>query len=107
MAEKMTALEAYWAGILILPPGYELVNLADVLLLRRDDGSVVAGFGTSRVTPSGVAWAAERARSAVEEARKAHARAASVERNLRLEAQRLERLRAEADPQEEKEITAS
>jgi hypothetical protein len=59
MAEKMTALEAYRAGILTLPPGYELENLADVLLLRRDDGSVAAGFGAAKVTPSEVAWTAE------------------------------------------------
>ena len=33
-------------------------NLADVLLLRREDGSVAAGFG-AKVTPSEVAWTAE------------------------------------------------
>ena len=54
MAEKMTALEAYRAGILTLPPGYELEDLADVLLLRRDDGSMVAAFGATRVSSSAV-----------------------------------------------------
>jgi len=52
MADRMTALEAYRAGILTLPPGYELEFDADELLLRRDDGSVVAGFGAGRVIPS-------------------------------------------------------
>jgi len=42
MADRMTALEAYRAGILTLPPGYELESDADLMLLRRDDGSVVA-----------------------------------------------------------------
>jgi chromosome segregation ATPase len=61
---------------------------------------------------------AERARTAVEEVRRAYTRAASVERKLRLEAQRLEgqhheeterleRLRAEAASLEEKEVAAS
>jgi hypothetical protein len=59
MAERMTALEAYRAGILTLPPDYELEDLAGVLLLRREDGSLVAGFGADRVVPSEVAWAAE------------------------------------------------
>ena len=59
MAERMTALEAYRAGILALPPGYELEYDADVLLLLSDDGSVVAGFGTNKVSPSEVAWTAE------------------------------------------------
>jgi hypothetical protein len=53
--EKPTALEAYRAGKLYLPPGYELEYGADVLLLRRDDGSVVAAFSARAATPSEVA----------------------------------------------------
>jgi hypothetical protein len=62
MAERMTALEAYRAGILTLPSGYELEDLADVVLLRRDNGTLVSGFGASRVIPVEVAWAAEQDR---------------------------------------------
>ncbi len=38
MAEKMTALAAYPAGMLALPPGCDLEHGADVLLLRRETG---------------------------------------------------------------------
>lgn len=62
MAERMTAFEAYRAGMLALPPGYELDLSAGLLLLRRDDGTLVAGFGASRVIPAEVAWAAEQDR---------------------------------------------
>jgi hypothetical protein len=41
---KFTAQEAHRAGKLYLPPSYELQYDADVLLLRRDDGSVAAAF---------------------------------------------------------------
>jgi hypothetical protein len=58
VAEKMTALEAYLAGILTLPPGYELEPGPDVLFLRRDDESVGAVFVTG-ATPSEVARTAE------------------------------------------------
>ena len=58
MSEKLTALEAYLAGILILPPGYELELGPDVLFLRRDDDSVGAVFVTG-ATPSDVARTAE------------------------------------------------
>jgi hypothetical protein len=58
MVERMTALEAYRTGILILPPDYELETDAEVLLLRRPDGSVAAGFVAERVIPSEVVWAA-------------------------------------------------
>ena len=34
--EKLTVLEAYRAGKLSLPPGYELQFDADMILLRRD-----------------------------------------------------------------------
>jgi hypothetical protein len=57
--EKLTALEAYRAGKLHLPPGYELLYGADVLLLRRDDGSVVAALSARGATPSEVARTAE------------------------------------------------
>jgi hypothetical protein len=57
--EKLTALEAYRAGKLHLAPGYELEHVADVLLLRRDDGSVVATFSARGATPSEVVRTAE------------------------------------------------
>ncbi len=57
--EKFTALEAHRAGKLYLPPGYELNYGADVLLLRRNDGSVVATFSARGATPSEVAKTAE------------------------------------------------
>jgi hypothetical protein len=44
VAEKLTVLEAYREGKLPLPPGYTLEHRADALLLRREDGSVVAVF---------------------------------------------------------------
>ena len=50
--EKFTALEAHRAGKLHLAPGYELEHGVDVLLLRRDDGSVVAAFSARGATPS-------------------------------------------------------
>ena len=57
--EKFTALEAHQAGKLYLPTGYELQHGADVLLLRRDDSSVVATFSARGATPSEVARTAE------------------------------------------------
>lgn len=57
--EKFTALEAHRAGKLHLAPGYSLEYGADVLLLRRNDGSVVATFSTRGATPSVVARTAE------------------------------------------------
>jgi hypothetical protein len=57
--EKLTALEAHRAGRLYLPPGYELEYGADVLLLRREDGSVVAAFSARATTPSELARTAE------------------------------------------------
>jgi len=38
-----------------LPPGYDLEYGADVLLLRRADGSMVAAFSTRGVSPPEVA----------------------------------------------------
>jgi hypothetical protein len=58
-AKKFTALEAHRAGKLYLPPGYGLEYGAAVLLLRRDDGSVVAVFSARGATPSEVARTAE------------------------------------------------
>ncbi len=58
-AEKLTALEAHRAGKLYLPPGYKLEYGADVLLLHREDGSVVAAFSVRGATPSDVATTAE------------------------------------------------
>ncbi len=52
--EKFTALEAYRQGKLYLAPGYKLEFGADVLLLRRDDGSVVATFSARGATPAEV-----------------------------------------------------
>ena len=57
--EKFTALEAYRQGKLYLVPGYELEFGADVLLLRRDDGSVVATFSARGATPAEVVRTAE------------------------------------------------
>ena len=57
--EKLTAREAHRSGKLYLPPGYGLEYGADVLLLRRNDGSVVATFSAWRATPSEVARTAE------------------------------------------------
>jgi hypothetical protein len=58
-AEKLTALEAHRAGKLYLPPGYGLEYGADVLLLRRSNGSMVAAFGVMSVAPAEVASIAE------------------------------------------------
>jgi hypothetical protein len=51
--DKPTVLEAYVAGRLALPPGYDLQFDADIILLREDD-AVVAAFGVADTTPSGV-----------------------------------------------------
>jgi hypothetical protein len=58
MNEKMTALAAYRAGKLSLPPGYHLEADADSLTLQRDDGSMVATFAPG-AAPAEVARAAE------------------------------------------------
>jgi hypothetical protein len=57
--EKLTALAAYQAGKLHLPSGYELLYGAEVMLLRRGDGSVVAAFSAASTTPSELARTAE------------------------------------------------
>jgi hypothetical protein len=59
MVDDVTALDAYREGKLPLPPGYSLEYGADVLLLRREGGSVVAAFSAKGTTPSEVertAW---------------------------------------------------
>ncbi len=55
MKEKIAAWAAYRAGKMPLPPGYDLEYGADVLLLRRADGSTVAAFSTRGVSPPEVA----------------------------------------------------
>ena len=56
--EKKTALAAYLAGKLNLPPGYHFEVDADLLSLQRDDGSTVAAF-LPNASPAVVAQAAE------------------------------------------------
>jgi hypothetical protein len=46
-------LEAHRAGKLVLLPGYGLEHGADVLLLRRGDGSVVATYQRQWRDPRG------------------------------------------------------
>ena len=46
-------------GKMTLPPGYSLEHGANVLLLRRRDGSVVATFSARDVAPAEVARTAE------------------------------------------------
>jgi hypothetical protein len=50
MVEIVTALDAYRDGKLLLPPGYTIEHGADVLLLRREGGSVVGAFNAGRAT---------------------------------------------------------
>lgn len=59
MTTKMSALGAYLSGKLTLPSGYAVEHGANVLLLRRGDGSVVATFGAANTPPSAVARIAE------------------------------------------------
>jgi hypothetical protein len=59
MRERVAAWAAYQAGQIPLPIGYELEYGADVLLLRRADGSMVAAFSASGVSPSEVARIAQ------------------------------------------------
>lgn len=60
MVDKLRAWEAYRENKLHLPPGYSLEFGADVLLLRRDLGPMVATFSARGALPSEVsrvAWA--------------------------------------------------
>ena len=59
MRERITGWAAFRAGKMPLPPGYELEYGADVLLLRREDGSTVAAFSASGMAPSEVVRLAE------------------------------------------------
>jgi hypothetical protein len=59
MAKPVMALDAYRDGELLLPLVYTLKHGADVLLLRRADGSVAAAFNAGKATSSEVekdAW---------------------------------------------------
>ena len=55
MVEKLTALDAYREGKLSLPPGYSLEHDADVLLLRRVEGTLAAVLSVRGTKPSEVA----------------------------------------------------
>ena len=57
--EESTALGAYRAGKLRLPPGYYLESDPDILALRREDGSLAAAFSAAGASPSEVGQAAE------------------------------------------------
>ena len=56
----MTALIAHLGGRLYLPPGYYVDLGAEILILRREDGSVVAAFSTRGASPEEVARTAEK-----------------------------------------------
>jgi hypothetical protein len=59
MAKNVSALDAYREGELLLPPGYVIEHGADVLLVRREGGSVVAAFSARGATAKEVkrtAW---------------------------------------------------
>jgi hypothetical protein len=59
MVENVSALDAYREGELPLPSGYTIEHGADVLLLRREGGSVVAAFSARGATAKEVkrmAW---------------------------------------------------
>jgi hypothetical protein len=59
MVENVSALGAYREGELLLPPGYTIERDADVLLVRREGGSVVAAFSARGATSEEVkrtAW---------------------------------------------------
>ncbi len=59
MKERIAAWAVYREGKMHLPPGYELEYGADVLLLRRGDGSTVGVFSASGMAPSEVVRLAE------------------------------------------------
>ena len=58
MTTKMTALSAYRAGRLRLPPSYHIERDADLMMLRRADGSTVGVF-VAGAAPSEVERTAE------------------------------------------------
>ena len=55
---RLTALAAYRAGKICLPPGYHIQSDADLLMVYRADDSMVAAFGTG-AAPSEVSREAE------------------------------------------------
>lgn len=55
---RLTALTAYHAGKLYLPPGYDIWLDAELLTLHREDGSMVASFVVS-AAPAEVVRTAE------------------------------------------------
>ena len=59
MAKNVSAPDAYREGELLLPPGYTIEHGADVLLIRREGGTVVAAFSAGSATSKEVkrtAW---------------------------------------------------
>jgi hypothetical protein len=59
MVKNVSSLDACREGELPLPHGYTIEHGADVLLLRREGGSVVAAFSARGATPKEVkrtAW---------------------------------------------------
>ena len=64
---RLTALAAYRAGKLYLPPGYHIQSDADLLMVYRTDCSMVAAFVTG-AAPSEAAREAEEDYRATEEA---------------------------------------
>jgi len=56
---KLTAWEAHQIGKLNLPPSYHVELDADLMELRRSDGSLVAAFSVRGTTPAEVARTAE------------------------------------------------
>jgi hypothetical protein len=58
MTTKLSALSAYRAGRLQLPPGYRLERDAEFMTLHRPDGSMVAAFAAG-AAPSVVVSTAE------------------------------------------------
>ncbi len=56
---KLTAWEAHQVGKLNLPPGYHVELDADLMELRRSDGSLVAAFSARGATPAEVVRTAE------------------------------------------------
>ncbi len=59
MTTKMSALAAYRTGRMALPYGYAIEHGANVLLLRRGNGSIVAAFSAANTAPAEVARLAE------------------------------------------------
>ena len=55
----MTAWVAHRRGKFRLPPGYRLERDADLLELRRTDGSLVAAFSARGASPAAVVREAE------------------------------------------------